>query len=107
RAEFGDREAQRGDEAGHGSPFRCLRNIELSVIVKPRAPSYEASGASGGQMRSHAWTPGEAGFFDIDGARLEFAAHGPAPEDAPTLLLLHEGLGCLALWRDFPEKLAA
>jgi pimeloyl-ACP methyl ester carboxylesterase len=31
---------------------------------------------------------------------------GPAPEDAPTLVLLHEGLGCVALWRDFPDQLA-
>ncbi len=25
---------------------------------------------------------------------------------APVIVLLHEGLGCLALWRDFPEALA-
>ena len=25
----------------------------------------------------------------------------------PPLVLLHEGLGCVAMWRDFPEKLAA
>ena len=25
---------------------------------------------------------------------------------APTLVLLHEGLGCVALWRDFPARLA-
>jgi pimeloyl-ACP methyl ester carboxylesterase len=31
---------------------------------------------------------------------------GPAPGDAPTLVLLHEGLGCVALWRDFPDVLA-
>jgi pimeloyl-ACP methyl ester carboxylesterase len=58
-------------------------------------------------MTSHGWMPGEAGFLDIDGARLEFAAQGPAPQDAPTIVLLHEGLGCLALWRDVPRKLAA
>ena len=29
------------------------------------------------------------------------------PDAAPTLVLLHEGLGCVALWRDFPERLAA
>src|SRR6185312_3031935 len=27
--------------------------------------------------------------------------------DAPTIILLHEGLGCVGLWGDFPEKLAA
>ena len=31
---------------------------------------------------------------------------GPPPEAAPTLVLLHEGLGCVALWREFPQKLA-
>ena len=32
---------------------------------------------------------------------------GPAPGDAPTIVLLHEGLGSAGLWGDFPEKLAA
>src|SRR3990172_3742445 len=30
---------------------------------------------------------------------------GPRPEAAPTLVLLHEGLGCVGLWGDFPDKL--
>lgn len=42
----------------------------------------------------------------IDGRRLETAWHGPSAERAPTLVLLHEGLGCVAMWRDFPAKLA-
>ena len=29
------------------------------------------------------------------------------PDQAPTIVMLHEGLGCVALWRDFPQKLAA
>lgn len=37
---------------------------------------------------------------------LEYACWGPSPADAPTIVLLHEGLGCTALWRDFPEKLS-
>ena len=28
------------------------------------------------------------------------------PSDAPTAILLHEGLGCVDLWRDFPEQLS-
>ena len=28
-------------------------------------------------------------------------------EEAPTLVFLHEGLGCVAMWRDFPEEVAA
>lgn len=47
------------------------------------------------------------GFLSIDGCRLEYAWHGPAAADAPTLVFLHEGLGCTALWRDVPEVLAA
>ena len=43
----------------------------------------------------------------LDGRRLEGAWWGPEPDLAPTLVLLHEGLGCVALWRDVPERLAA
>ena len=46
-------------------------------------------------------------WLDIGGRRLETAWWGPAPEAAPTIVLLHEGLGCVALWRDIPERLAA
>jgi pimeloyl-ACP methyl ester carboxylesterase len=42
----------------------------------------------------------------IDGVSLECAWYGPAPDTAPTIVMLHEGLGCVALWRDFPERLA-
>lgn len=38
---------------------------------------------------------------------LEAAWWGPGPEAAPTILLLHEGLGSVSLWRDFPARLAA
>ena len=47
------------------------------------------------------------GTISIDGRRLETAWWGPTPDAAPTLVLLHEGLGCVALWRDIPERLAA
>ncbi len=42
----------------------------------------------------------------IDGVSLEAQCWGPAPELADTIVLLHEGLGCVALWRDFPARLA-
>ncbi len=38
--------------------------------------------------------------------RLEAAWWGPM-ERAPTLVLLHEGLGSVGLWRDVPDRLAA
>lgn len=48
-----------------------------------------------------------SGRLAIAGGELEYRLVGPAPDVAPTLVLLHEGLGSLGLWRDFPEKLAA
>jgi pimeloyl-ACP methyl ester carboxylesterase len=42
----------------------------------------------------------------VNGQRIEAVRHGPSPDRAPTLVLLHEGLGCASMWRDFPEKLA-
>ena len=52
------------------------------------------------------WSAGK-GFLEAGGKRLEWAAFGPAPSgDAPAIVLLHEGLGCVALWRDFPLKLS-
>jgi pimeloyl-ACP methyl ester carboxylesterase len=40
------------------------------------------------------------------GRRIEVAWHGPAPGDAPTLVFLHDGIGCAATWRGFPAELA-
>jgi pimeloyl-ACP methyl ester carboxylesterase len=47
------------------------------------------------------------GTLRVNGGELETAWWGPAPAEAPTLVLLHEGLGCVDLWRDVPERLAA
>jgi pimeloyl-ACP methyl ester carboxylesterase len=58
-------------------------------------------------MKAFSWADGAAGFVVADGKRLEAAAYGPAPCAAPTVVMLHEGLGCVALWRDFPDRLAA
>jgi pimeloyl-ACP methyl ester carboxylesterase len=44
--------------------------------------------------------------LDASGHRLEYVWHGPPPDAAPTLVFLHEGLGCAAMWRDFPAELA-
>ncbi len=43
-----------------------------------------------------------------DGRRLEYAWVHRAPRGGETaLVFLHEGLGCVAMWRDFPATLAA
>ena len=47
------------------------------------------------------------GFLAIGASELEYRMIGPAPEDAPTIVMLHEGLGSAGLWGDFPDKLQA
>jgi pimeloyl-ACP methyl ester carboxylesterase len=46
-----------------------------------------------------------SGFLRIGDSDLEYRMIGPLPEAAPTIVMLHEGLGSAALWGDFPEKL--
>lgn len=43
----------------------------------------------------------------VGGKRLEVDWLGPSPAEAPTLIFLHEGLGCIRMWQDFPARLAA
>ncbi len=53
------------------------------------------------------WTPNDDMRLQVGDVSLEARCYGPAPsEDKPTLVMLHEGLGCVALWRDIPQALA-
>lgn len=47
------------------------------------------------------------GSLRINASDLEYRMLGPSPADAPTIVMLHEGLGSAGLWGDFPEKLQA
>src|SRR3954452_4963769 len=47
------------------------------------------------------------GFLSIGNASLEYKWLAPQSEDAPTIVMLHEGLGSVGLWGDFPDKLQA
>jgi pimeloyl-ACP methyl ester carboxylesterase len=49
----------------------------------------------------------DQGFVDLGAIRLEYRMVGPRPDAAPTIVMLHEGLGCVGLWGDFPDQLAA
>src|SRR5580704_10912675 len=49
----------------------------------------------------------EQGVLDLGPMRLEYRMIGPRPGTAPTIVMLHEGLGCVGLWGDFPDKIAA
>jgi pimeloyl-ACP methyl ester carboxylesterase len=54
-----------------------------------------------------AMTLDDSGFLTLGSQHLEYRMIGPRPDAAPTLLLLHQGLGCVGMWEDFPEKLSA
>src|SRR5580698_7461961 len=48
-----------------------------------------------------------SGFLHIGDCDLEYRMIGPAPSEAATIVMLHEGLGSAALWGDFPQSLQA
>ncbi len=49
----------------------------------------------------------DSGFLDVGGVSLEYRMIGPRPDRAPTIVMLHEGLGCAGMWGDFPDRLSA
>ena len=49
----------------------------------------------------------EASFLEVAGVRLEARVVAQSPPGAPTLVFLHEGLGSVAQWKDFPDRVAA
>lgn len=52
------------------------------------------------------WSAAPKSPLIVNGAALEYACYGPSPDQAATIVMLHEGLGCVALWRDFPQCVA-
>lgn len=48
------------------------------------------------------WRAPASRLVTVDGCRLEYQWYGPPPGDAPTIVFLHEGLGAITRWRDFP-----
>jgi pimeloyl-ACP methyl ester carboxylesterase len=50
---------------------------------------------------------GIRGEVTVDGHRLETLTYPAAAGQRPTIVMLHEGLGSVSLWRDFPSQVAA
>src|SRR5256885_12250340 len=48
----------------------------------------------------------DSGHLSIGSASLEYRMIGPRPDAASTIVMLHEGLGSVTAWGDFPQKLA-
>ncbi|MEA2834537.1 MAG: hypothetical protein QOG66_2739 [Methylobacteriaceae bacterium] len=47
-----------------------------------------------------------SGMLKVGSSQLEYRMIGQLPHEAPTLVLLHEGLGSVGQWGDFPDRLA-
>src|SRR5262245_13409542 len=45
-------------------------------------------------------------FVEVTGHRIEYERINVGGSRLPTLVFLHEGLGSLAMWRDFPSRVA-
>jgi pimeloyl-ACP methyl ester carboxylesterase len=56
---------------------------------------------------SHPHTSGTGTSITVASQRLEARFHAGLTPQAPPLVFLHEGLGSISLWRDFPDRLAA
>lgn len=52
-------------------------------------------------------TLADQGFLELPPLRLEYRMIGPRPDAAPTVVMLHEGLGSAAAWGSFPDRIAA
>jgi pimeloyl-ACP methyl ester carboxylesterase len=48
----------------------------------------------------------DEGFLDVGPLRLEYRMIGPRPDAAPTIVMLHEGLGSVGLWNSLPDEIA-
>ncbi|WP_234085668.1 alpha/beta fold hydrolase [Azonexus sp. R2A61] len=70
-----------------------------------RPPAGEKSSADDALAQAQA-VP-SASHVTVRGLRLEVLDIPASRPGRPPLVLLHEGLGCIALWRDFPQRLAA
>jgi pimeloyl-ACP methyl ester carboxylesterase len=51
-------------------------------------------------------TLADHGHISVGGASLEYRMIGPRPDAAPTIVMLHEGLGSVTTWGDVPQKVA-
>lgn len=45
-------------------------------------------------------------FLTLGSGKLEIQWHGREIKDRPTLIFLHEGLGCTRMWKDFPLRVS-
>jgi pimeloyl-ACP methyl ester carboxylesterase len=81
------------------------------VRILPAAPFFPESstpliGHSKSTSSENLPAPVEIGHVDLGDQQLEFVRYGAVSDEAPSLIFLHEGLGSVAMWRDFPARVA-
>src|SRR5205814_7882341 len=91
------------------------RAVEISALDRRRRqpaenrhrqdPAFQTAGSR--QVNLNPTGSLVIGSSAIGSTELEYRMTGPSQDAAPTIVLLHEGLGCAAPWGDFPERLAA
>lgn len=52
------------------------------------------------------YSSGVSGEVTVDGKRLETLSFAPRTPDRSAIVMLHEGLGSVAMWKDFPQRIA-
>src|SRR4051812_551865 len=93
----------------HGRPVHveALRHETGGGVVSLHARCFDVNlRARHALRRVLRMTLADQGHIDIDGARLEYRMIGPRPDAAPTIVMLHEGLGSVSTWGAFPETLS-
>ena len=103
-------EVRRAARPGDGparDPERRLRHVIARLAGEQARTRLQSGDDPGVAALCAAVRRGELGLEAAARRALTGLAGCPPPADAPTLVLLHEGLGCVALWRDFPARLAA
>jgi len=53
------------------------------------------------------WQTDKPFLLQVGDTRLEARCWGPSPDKSPTIIMLHEGLGSVGQWKDFPEMLSS
>src|ERR1043165_1329325 len=74
---------------------------------KPRLERSSVTSCAMARRQRTEMTLAPTGFLRIGASDLEYRMIGPSTDAAPTIVMLHEGLGSVGLWGDFPEKLQA
>jgi pimeloyl-ACP methyl ester carboxylesterase len=80
----------------------------MSIGVGPRRSRRSAEAESRARARRccTAISESRVPFVVAGGHRLEYAWYGPDESERPPIVMLHEGLGSVSMWRDFPQRLA-